>query len=575
VTRPQGSPPELPDRAAESGGTVAPRRDSTSFLVGAALVLWVVAKGLFSWGRYFNQDEFEYLHQGWLLHVSKLQYLDFNSNHPPFFFELVSRLNLFITDPVALLRAGRLLTLASSGVQLFLVWAIARAVFGARAGRWALIVYATSATFIEWSIEIRSDALMVPLWLAAVFLLLTPARMRNSYRLFAIGLFLGSAFWSNQKVAYLALPIGVFLLLGGSDRAWRPLELGWVALGALLPTAVCFSSAAVAGNLAELLRHNFAGAAALAAADPYRQFRPLVLRHLVSRDTGLIVLAALAAGWAVVRWRDQTRSGRYVLLAALWGAATFLLTPGPFHYYLLSVLPLVAVLVAGFLATRDRLQASAWRSAVLLLLLLVAPLIRMVPFVAPTNEFQLQVIRLGTALTTPATPVFDGAGILVQRPDAYGFHWVLWSPEVAKYRRGELPPAAATVRSGGGRLVLLTYRVLALPGKDLRDLLRQFPRLWGPICVPGFDSGPPALASPASLSFELWYEGDYEVFPQGAWIDGRPVEGLVHLNAGEHDARLPEGEHRIVVRDASYRKKIRLPAEPLDWRVFGDYGYTY
>ena len=142
-------------------------------------------------------------------------------------------------------------------------------------------------------------------------------------------------------------------------------------------------------------------------------------------------------------------------------------------------------------------------------------MVRLVRFVKPTNEFQLQVIRLGTDLTTPETAVFDGVGTLIQRPDAYGFHWVLWSPEVARYWRGELPPAAATVRAGGGRLVLLTYRVLALPDLDLRALLRQFPRLWGPICVPGFDSGPPGPESPTSMSFELWYEGDYEVFPPG------------------------------------------------------------
>jgi len=553
----------------------APPSDSIRLFVWLALAFFVMTKLLLSWGRYFNQDEFEYMHQGWLLHMGRLQYLDFNSNHPPFFFELLSRLNSFLAEPVALLRAGRLLTLISSGVQLCLVAAIAHAAWGARAARWALVVYATSATFLEWSTEIRSDALMVPLWLGAVFLLLTPARIRDSYRLFAIGFLLGSAFWTNQKVVYLALPIGVFLLFGGPNRAWRPLALGWAALGALLPTAVCLSSAALAGNLPELLRHNFVGAAELAASDPYRQFRPLVLRHLVSRDAGLVVLAGLAAGWAVIGWKELNRAGRYALFAASWGVGTFFITPGPFHYYMLSVLPVVVVLVGGFLASRIGLRSSAWMGACVLLLLVSAPVVRIAKFVAPTNEFQFQVMRIGSALTSPETPVFDGAGVLIQRPDAYGFHWVLWSPEVTKYWRGELPPIAPTVRSGGGRLVLLTYRVLALPEKDLWNLMHQFPRLWGPICVPGFDSGPGSRSGSGPLPFELWYEGDYEVYPSGAWIDGQPIAGMVHLNAGRHEARLPEGARRIAIRDASYRRKIELPAEPLDWRVFGDYGYTF
>lgn len=540
-----------------------------------ALTLWAVAKAVLTLGRYFNQDEFEYLHQGWLLHSGKLQYLDFSSNHPPFFFELLSRLNLFFHDPVQLLWAGRAITLVSSGVQLLLVWAISRTVFGPRAARWTLIVYATAATFLEWSTEIRSDALMVPLWLAAVHLLLSGTRMRGAIRLFAIGLFLGSAFWTNQKVAYLALPVCLLLVVGLEHHRWARRDLGWAALGALLPTAVCFGSAALAGNLSELLQHNFAGAAELAASDPYGHFRPMVLYHLLTRDPGLVTLALVASAWMLARWRDQRRSVRFVLLASWWGAGSFFLTPGPFHYYLLSVLPMFAVGIGGFLGEWRWLRSRAWLGAALLALLLVAPVLRLARFATPTNELQLKVIRLGSALTDDRSPVFDGTGILVDRPDAYGFHWVLWAPEVTRYRRGELPRIEPAVRAGGGRLVILTYRVLALPERDVRELLQQFPRLWGPLCVPGFDSSLRGEDGRREIGFELWYEGEYEVFPAGARIDGRVVEGVTHLSAGYHVALLPEGAGRVVVRDATYRSLPPLPAEPSDWRVFGNYGYSY
>ena len=42
------------------------------------------------------------------------------------------------------------------------------------AARWTVIVYAVNATFWEWSTEIRTDFLLVPLWLIGVSLLFSP-----------------------------------------------------------------------------------------------------------------------------------------------------------------------------------------------------------------------------------------------------------------------------------------------------------------------------------------------------------------------------------------------------------------
>lgn len=563
------------DAAAESSAVRTV--DISKWLVGPALVFWLAAALLFSTGRYFNQDEFESMHQGWLLYSGKLQFLDFNSNHPPLFFELLGRLNAFIEDPGRLMRAGRILTLVSAAMQLALVGAIARRTSGARAGRWAVILYSTCVTFIEWSIEIRPDALMVPLWLASVYLLLTGTRLRTSARLFGIGLLLGTAFWVNQKAALLAVPMLVLLFRGGAGREWRFRETGWAVLGALLPTAICLGAASSAGNLDELVLHNFVGAAELAASDPYREFRTMVMGDLAARDTGLFFIAVFALTWFVRHWKELPARERYVLCAAVWGAGTFLLTPGPFHYYMLSVVPMFVVLGGSLLAKWDGWTARRRWTIACGLLLLCAPVARILRFTTPTNAFQLEAMRVGSALSAPESPVFDGAGFLVRRPDAYGFHWVLWIPELAKYRRGELPAIVPTVRAGGARLVMLSYRLESLPAKDLAALLRQFPRLWGPFCVPGFDSGSTARGGAEPIEFELWYDGDYEVAPAGSWIDGRPVGSgeLVSLKAGIHQARLPQGEGRLVVRNAEYRSKVKLPPVPGDWRVLGRYGYRF
>ena len=101
--------------------------------------------------------------------------------------------------------------------------------------------------------------------------------------------------------------------------------------------------------------------------------------------------------------------------------------------------------------------------------------------------------------------MFDGAGTLVTRPDAYPFHWVLWQPELAAYRAGKLPPLIPTLRENKCRLLIDTYRVRALTAEDRRQLQTHFVQLWGPLSVPGYDSIDEIGAVPHE--FELWYDG--------------------------------------------------------------------
>lgn len=529
-------------------------------------------------GRYYGQDELESIHQGWLRFAGFRQFLDFNSNHPPLFFSLLGTLNHFTDDPVRVLLLGRLVTLASSIAQLFLIHRIAREAYGARAGRWAAIVYALSATFIEWSVEMRTDALVVPLWLGAFLLAIREDAARARSRLFAVGLLMGLAFWTNQKVVYHGAPLAIFVLLGGPRRAWGWRDLWLPAFGFLLPAAWVLGAAALEGSLDAMIAHNFVGAAGLTASDPYASWRPVTMRHTLARDTGFVLLGALSLAWALGWWRASTRTQRLITASALWIAASFFFTPGPFHYYLLSVFPMIAVTAGGFLdAQRLAPDASGARRAIvaaLVVLYAVPPVVRLAKFAPPTNGFQKEVIGLAARITDPGTPVFDGVGALVQRPDAYGFHWILWADELRRYAQGDLPPLVATLRAGGARLVLQTYRIERLPKSDLAALFHQFPRLWGPLRVAGYDSGD-ARVGPEAHSFELWYDGMYDVVPEGTEIDGAPAVGPVRLRAGRHEARLPGSPARVILRDAAWRERATLPPPPRDRRFFGPYGYAF
>ena len=152
--------------------------DSSRALMWAAVGLWIIAKGWLSWVRNFDIDEFESLHQGWLMFSGAVQYQDFNSNHPPLVFELLGLLNYLSSDPIVLLRAGRLLSFVLTSISLLLLYRIARLIYNTSAARWTVAVFAFNATLLEASTDVRTNMLMVPLWLAAIWILVGGGGLR-------------------------------------------------------------------------------------------------------------------------------------------------------------------------------------------------------------------------------------------------------------------------------------------------------------------------------------------------------------------------------------------------------------
>ena len=130
-----------------------------------AVVGCILIKVWLSYTRYFNQDEFESIHQGWLIHSGAVPYRDFNSNHPPLAFELLGLLNQLTTDPIRLLILARTFTLGLSLLTLALIFQIGSSIYGHFAGYLGVIAYALNSSFWEWSIEVHTDLFMIPLWL--------------------------------------------------------------------------------------------------------------------------------------------------------------------------------------------------------------------------------------------------------------------------------------------------------------------------------------------------------------------------------------------------------------------------
>jgi len=546
-----------------------------------SVATFIVAKVWLSWGRYLGQDEFESLHQGWLLYSGALQYLDFNSNHPPLAFALLGALNYLTADTVVLIRLARLLTFASAGLTLWLLWGIGRAVYNANAARWTVIVLAFNATFLEWSTEVRTDFLMIPLWVGAVAVVVHPGPRSAVRQMALIGLLMGTAFWVNQKVLLQALPLGAFMLFGGPARRFRPRDVALAVLVSLVPAAMVLGHAWFAGTLQALIEHNFTGAWALVREDPYAATRWRTVLNVLVRDPAFVCLsvAALAGAKAV---RTNRRAHVFLIGASVWMALSFLLTPGPFPYYMVQVFPLWAVVIGGWL---DRVEGRSserglvfWRSqwaAVGLVLSIVFPAMRMTHFVRPTIANQLRVIRASSELLSPESRVFDGAGALIRQPDAYPFHWVLWAGEIAKLEAGQLPPLIPALRENQCQMVIETYRVRNLPQDERTALDHQFVRVWGPLRVPGYDSVQP-IGGGETVEFDLWYPRVYESSHPQLIVDGVAMGQPRFLPAGRHVMSLAGVPERVRLVDARIARLAEGLGDDIDPRDFLDrYGYGY
>jgi hypothetical protein len=367
------------------------------------------------------------------------------------------------------------------------------------------------------------------------------------------------------------------------ERRWHLREVGWAVGASLVPAAYVFALTWANGSLGDLLHHNLLGdnAWGLVAADHYGKWRAWTIRCGVSHDVGFVVLALLACFWGTGQQRRREQC--FIALSALWMLATLYLMPGPFNYYLLSIFPLFAVTIGGWLAdqaARARARGFGMRTwhrmavAVGIAAYLFFPLSRMTRFICPTNTYQLQVLRVAGKMVPPGTPVFDGSGALVTQPDAYPYHWVFWKPVRAAYRAGKLPPLVPSLRENGCRLLIDTYRVRRLRHEDRQQLYTHFARVWGPLGVPGFDSLEPIGEEPRE--FELWYDGLYRASRSGVVVDGEPLTEPRRLLAGRHTILLRGGPARVRLYALDGIDLESLPPDRNDPKEFLDYyGYRY
>jgi len=536
--------------------------------------------------RYFDPDEFEHSHAAWCVFKGLVPYRDFFEHHTPWYYYLLApffSLRWFAVDQsfdsahhFLLFARATSLALCAMAVLLLALAGFVGTGPGRRTGLLAGLLLAAQPVVIQKTLEIRPDALALPFFAGALWLLsrgLVEADDRRRLRWFAGGgLALGGAIMCTQKMLFV-LP-GAFTGLGlwalaGRPR-WSPPR--WTALlvvlaGVALPGLLTWAAFALHDGGGAFLRNNF------------------LLNVKWRLRTGRNVLETLATSWPVavlalvgalptLRRLQRRSSPAHVdvlLLCTLAGLlAGIAVMPVPYRQYYLMPLAVACLLAAKGLVSLVDLaprRARPWLIAGAATVLMLWPARDLKQTFAYQDPGQMNRLRYVLEHTAPDDPVMDGwLGTGVFRPHA--FYYFFMHPELrAMVSKQEIDGYAKALETGKIRPALITLdrdlaglgpRFVAFVRRNLvtRDGLFYRPTRAHPEAlstVARFPACPPAgrpstPADPASFRAAVtrrWASCHY-TFVGAEDIDALGTEG-------DGIEILPDGRYRHLMRDGAGR----------------------
>jgi hypothetical protein len=313
-------------------------------LFGTAVAAAAVLRALAFFRYRFDSDEQQHAHVVWGWTAGLVQYRDLFDNHTPLFHLLMAPYMALFGERSDILLWLRLPMLAFFALILWGTYQVAKRLYDERVAKWAVVLLALFPPFFLKSLEFRPDNLWTSLWILSVLAMMTGKRP------FVIGLMLGAAFGTSTKTAPLLLAMAItavivrFILKRRVSARW----LEGVAGFAIVPGLIAIYFLAV-GGFDELVYCNLTFNANLAKTRTNlwvgRAFFPFLLGAIV---------------WLAWRFRGVENAWRYflvvligvyaVLLAGFWP----LISPRDF----LPLMPVTAIFTAA-VATRMQKPVAA------------------------------------------------------------------------------------------------------------------------------------------------------------------------------------------------------------------------
>jgi hypothetical protein len=439
--------------------------------------------------RELDIDEFQHLHAAWMVSQHYAIYKDFWENHTPlFYYFLIPLFRLHKEGPGLVLIARVIMSSMAFGI-LALTYALARMNRARKTSFLAVLILSYMFIFVQKSIEVRPDQLLVILWLASLWLSIRALSNRQRLRFFAAGFLLGIAFLFSPKalLPYAAMSF-TFLIqsyLRNSQRAFvRFLKIqGGYTMGFLIPVTVCLAIFYHAGALKPMMT--------LTVLENFTYpniYRPTYLLELRN-----ICFFLLATAGLILYLRNLSKSSLtananelVLLLPGLFLLIVFLFAMrAPYSQSVLLFAPILAIYGAEALKQSiDAILTPSSNSKIaetkqmnfrpknLLFFAgtvaagLIIPcsmlLLKARPF-SRTNADQFKRMEYVLARTSATDAIFDGKSAYVFRPQAY-FYSSLYQAILWRIQRGEITQdiPQSMVRTNC-KVVIYDERVATLP----------------------------------------------------------------------------------------------------------------
>lgn len=431
----------------------------------------------------------------------------------------------FTDDPVAMLRAAKLIALALALGSVAWVSFIAQRLYQrTSAALISAIALLSSSNFIETGTNVRSDTCFLFSSLFGLGLLVWRRGPLVSALAGAAG---GLAFLCSQKAVYFLGAVSLFALIDRrTHSSWRRTFVEGASYLAGALTVIVAYAASFEANVQRVLVGMFSGPVEsrhmTVLATHFEGLSTFILSAI--EYNAILYLVGLCGGAALLlRGDDRDRMAALVVCCATAVAAT-MLHPQPWPFLLASGHPFLALLVPAALWWVPRPHRVVLTLAVPLLLT-VASSARSVALLGRANDFQLETVAKASALLDEDDAYFDGVGMLPHRRIAGAFpHWWWDAPSRAKLRAAGPPEDNAILRSilaDKPKVWIVNYRLLGeldYLGEVLSNSTVRIDEVLGL-------SGT-ALTPGAPTRFVNLWPGAYAVFDE----QGRRTEAALEVN---------------------------------------------
>ena len=163
--------------------------------------------------RGFDNDEYEHLHNAWLMIEGTIPYFTIKSIHTPLLEWFIIFFMQITGENTTIIQVMRLFMIAISIGSLWLVYLITKLLFEIRtAGLVAVLLIITNLIWLRTSLEIRPDSIMLFFALASFWQLIRFYKTKNGKHLIICTIFACLSMLGKQNAAVFYFAVGIMFL---------------------------------------------------------------------------------------------------------------------------------------------------------------------------------------------------------------------------------------------------------------------------------------------------------------------------------------------------------------------------